>query len=166
MDVFGLNKEEGDSDKAICRLCRKSVLARGGNTSNLVSHLKKHHPKEHSIVTKARKAKISQRSSDISEVKTKQVTLAEAVERTQHYFRSSKQLQEITNSVAKFIAKEMMPVRVVERPGFKEMVQKLDPRYKIPSRMFFQECATFSVHSNTREDIRVDEELRILFYHY
>ena len=51
---FGLNKEEGGSDKAICRLCRKSVLARGGNTSNLVSHLKNHHPKEHSIVTKAR----------------------------------------------------------------------------------------------------------------
>ena len=55
---FGLSKEEKDSDKAICRLCQKSVLAHGGNTSNLVSHLKNHHPKEHSIVAKARKAKI------------------------------------------------------------------------------------------------------------
>ena len=86
-------------------------------------------------------------------MKTKQVTLAEAVERTQHYVRSSKRWQEITNSVGKFIAKEMMPVSVVERPGFKEMVQKLDPRYEIPSRKYFSKNVLPSLYTATREKI-------------
>ena len=49
------------------------------------------------------------------------------------HFQSSKQWQEITSC---FIAKEMMPVNVVEWPRFKEMIQKLDPCYKISSSLF------------------------------
>ena len=163
MDVFGLGKEQTDSDKAICQLCRKSVLAHGGNTSNLVSHLKNHHPKEHSIVAKARKAKISEKSNDSGEPKTRQVTLSEAVERTQHYVRSSKRRQEITTSVTKFIAKEMMPVSVVEREGFKEIVQKLDPRYEVPSRKYFSKNALPSLYTATREKIL--ESMKSLKYY-
>ena len=61
---FGLEKEGTDSDKVICRVCKKSVLARGGNTSNLVSHLKNNHPKEHSVITAARKAKSRENSRE------------------------------------------------------------------------------------------------------
>ena len=32
---FGFEKEETDSDKVICRVCKKYVLGRGGNTSNV-----------------------------------------------------------------------------------------------------------------------------------
>ena len=31
-------------DSVVCRNCKKPVLAKGGNTSNLLSHLKLHHP--------------------------------------------------------------------------------------------------------------------------
>jgi len=35
-NFFGVKKDDdSDKDTAVCRLCRKSVLARGGNTSNL-----------------------------------------------------------------------------------------------------------------------------------
>ena len=37
-----VNKE--DIDRPVCRECGKSVLAKGGNTSNLFWHLKEHHP--------------------------------------------------------------------------------------------------------------------------
>ena len=46
---FGLKSDdEGkpiSNDKVICRVCCGSVTAKGGNTSNLFSHLKGHHPK-------------------------------------------------------------------------------------------------------------------------
>ncbi|XP_015243699.1 PREDICTED: uncharacterized protein LOC107093257 isoform X1 [Cyprinodon variegatus] len=44
---FGLKADENgqplNSGEAICRLCRKIVLAKGGNTTNLRSHLKRRH---------------------------------------------------------------------------------------------------------------------------
>ena len=151
---FGLkSKEDKDNENVVCRLCRKSVLARGGNTSNLVSHLKNHHPNEHSTFIKGRKGKISEKSSDDSEPKMKQVTLKEAVERTQPNLRSSRRWQEITTSVTNFIAKEMMPVNIVERQGFKYMVRKLDCRYEIPSRKYFSKNALPSLYAATYQKI-------------
>ena len=151
---FGLkSKEDKDNENVVCRLCRKSVLARGGNTSNLVSHLKNHHPNEHCTSIKGGKGKTSEKSSDDSEPKTKQVTLKEAVERTQPYLRSSRRWQEITTSVTNFIAKEMMPVNIVERQGFKDMVRKLDCRYEIPSRKYFSKNALPSLYVATYQKI-------------
>lgn len=44
---FGLKADEKgqplNSGEAICRLCRKIVLAKGGNTTNLRSHLRRRH---------------------------------------------------------------------------------------------------------------------------
>ena len=52
---FGLKKDhEDDDDSVISCLCRAVVLARGGNTSNLFSHLNIHHAKEHISIEKRR----------------------------------------------------------------------------------------------------------------
>lgn len=44
---FGLKADERgqplNSGEAVCRLCRKIVLAKGGNTTNLRSHLRRRH---------------------------------------------------------------------------------------------------------------------------
>jgi len=34
-------------DKGLCHKCKKSFEAKGGNTSNLISHLRSHHPNIH-----------------------------------------------------------------------------------------------------------------------
>ena len=48
---FGLKKDHEDDDKSvICRLCQAVVLAQGGNTRNLFSHLKVHHAREHTSI--------------------------------------------------------------------------------------------------------------------
>ena len=45
---FGLEADESDKplrdkeDSPVCRACKKSVLAKGGNTSNLLTHLYDH----------------------------------------------------------------------------------------------------------------------------
>ena len=53
-----------DSEQVICRLCRNSVIARGGNTSNLFSHLRNHHPKEHADASKAKTLKVKRKMND------------------------------------------------------------------------------------------------------
>ena len=88
-NFFGIKKDDDiDKDSAICRICQKLILARGGNTSNLSSHLRNHHYKESAAVTKAKesKKKLPAKSFD----KTKQATLPETIERKQPYPSSSK----------------------------------------------------------------------------
>ena len=52
-DYFGIHVGEdglpvpGEEQKAVCRSCGKAVLAKGGNTTNLLTHLRDHHPQLH-----------------------------------------------------------------------------------------------------------------------
>ena len=58
---FGFEKSEDGKAKqeeiATCRLCRTPVPAKGGCTSNLLSHLKNHHPLKHSEARKTTQSK-------------------------------------------------------------------------------------------------------------
>ena len=162
-NFFGVKKDdEREKDTAICRLCFKSILARGGNTSNLTSHLRNHHPKEYAAVTKAKESKKKKQTPEHSH-KTKQVTLPAAIEQTRPYPSGSKRAQEITNALSHFIAKEMMPFNIVERPGFQKLLNKLDDRYEIPSRKYFTKVAIPALYTSTRG--RIAESLKSVEYY-
>lgn len=95
MEFLRSEKDE-ETDTAIWRLCHKSILARGGNTSNLTSHLRNHHPKEYAAVTEAKESKKKKQTPE----KSRQVTPPTAIERTQPYPSGSKRAQEITNALS------------------------------------------------------------------
>ena len=88
-------KKDNDTDSVICR---KSILAQGGNTSNLSSHLRNHHPKEYAAVIKAKESKKKLPTKRFN--KTKQATLPATIERKQPYPTSSKRAQEIINALS------------------------------------------------------------------
>ena len=60
-DYFGLQLDADgkpvDDGSAVCRSCRKRVLAKHGNTSNLLAHLRTNHPAVHSQAKAAMDAK-------------------------------------------------------------------------------------------------------------
>lgn len=45
------------------------------------------------------------------------------------------------NSVAKYIARYMVPIYTVEKPEFINMLKVLNPRYVLQSRKYFAEVA-------------------------
>ena len=61
------------------------------------------------------------------------------------------------------MAKEMIPINTVEKPGFRSMVRKLDPRYEVPSRKYFSKTVLPSFYAVTRE--RVTKELQEAEYY-
>ena len=84
-----------NSEKAICRVTsgctKKPVLAKGGNTSNLLTHLKRHHPKQYAELIEAQeKKKAKDKSSKRSQgqAKLKVVDQSAAI-----YGRGSKRWQ-------------------------------------------------------------------------
>ena len=54
-EYFGLEKDKDgatvDDGRFTCRICRRKVLARNGNTSNLTAHLRNSHPRTYSQLT-------------------------------------------------------------------------------------------------------------------
>ena len=61
------------------------------------------------------------------------------------------------------MAKEMIPINTVEKPGFRSMVRKLDPQYEVPSRKYFSKTALPSLYAETRE--KVTKELQEAEYY-
>ena len=65
-NYFGLDAKEGGvpkpdkENKPVCHTCKRSVPAKGGNTSNLMSHHKEHHAE---LYVKALSAQKTQQSN-------------------------------------------------------------------------------------------------------
>ena len=149
-DYFGLEAEEDgtvskqNESRPVCRKCYKRILCKGGNTSNLFSHLRDKHPVLFKEASKG-KGTVATSSSREGDATTSgpttrsQGTLSETIKRRQPYLTDSPKAQEINKAVAYYLAKDMQPYYTVERPGFKNLVSKLNPCYKLPSRKYFSQ---------------------------
>ena len=62
-----------------------------------------------------------------------------------------------------YIAKDMVPMYTVEKPGFINMQKVLDPKYVLPGRIFFSDVALPQLYNCTRQ--RIAKELEeVSFY--
>lgn len=62
----------------------------------------------------------------------------------------------ITDAVAMYIAKDMVPIYTVEKPGFIHLLKVLDPRYVLPSRKYFSDVALPQLYNSTRQRIAAE----------
>ena len=60
--------------------------------------------------------------------------LTEVIDKSKMYDPKSQRMRELNNTVACFLAQDMQPFYTVEKPGFRRMVRRLDPKYSLPSR--------------------------------
>ena len=94
----------------------------------------------------------------------KQPTLQSVIEHGMHYDPKSVQAQQINHAIAYFLVKDMQPYNTVEKPGFKAMVAKLNPRYKIPSRKHFVEQEIPSLYNTIKETTVMPKLKEIEFF--
>ncbi|XP_036329769.1 zinc finger BED domain-containing protein 1-like [Rhagoletis pomonella] len=92
-----------------------------GNTTNLLDHLKRSHP-----------LLIEPTKSD----PTLEGYFPKKSNST--YESNSSRKAELDSALARMNASDIQPFRIVEDKGFREFVQCLDPRYKLPSRPTIQ----------------------------
>ena len=67
------------------------------------------------------------------------------------YDKKSKRWQKLTDMISYYLAKDMVPLYSIEKPGFKELVSIFDKQYKLPSRKYFSQVAIPSLYTNTRD---------------
>ena len=100
--------------KITCNVC-KILLADGGGTSNLQKHLRGKHPEE------ARKA------------------FGDSVDKKQSFmscFRKCSVIHanKITELISEVVVRDLRPLSIVEDQGFKQLLNYIEPNYRVPSR--------------------------------
>ena len=134
----------GDIDLPTCKCCSHEVPTKNSNTTNLYTHLKNHHPDLYEDIKPTR---VTSRKTSSGN----QVTISESFERSKMLDTKSREHKELTSAITRCIAKDMLPISVVEKDGFKAMVHRFNPRYQLPSRKPLHSCGnSFIVYSYTR----------------
>ena len=87
-------------------------------------------------------------------MQSKQQPKMDSFVKTNMYYRGSSKWKELTDSVTYCIAKDMLPIRIVENEGFKTLVKKLDPQYELPTRKYISKKAIPDLYSVTRESAK------------
>ena len=91
--------------------------------SNLISHLKIHHPLKHEGF---RKLNAESQHSTTSRSKTNgkpQVSIADSIKTTQKYAQNSRKWQKTTDVVTYCIRKNMLPVYTIEKEEFVNLLK-------------------------------------------
>ena len=153
-DYFGLRKDpEGkpiDDGHVVCCSCLRLVVVKHGNTSNLVAHLRVNHSRIHSELQDAmKKSSTSEAGSPAT-----QITLQASMEKYQEYDKKGKKWNELTDAVTYYIGKETLPIRTVEKPGFKNFLKKFDARYQLPSQKYFSQKALPNLYTPVKDKVK------------
>nr|XP_055052516.1 E3 SUMO-protein ligase ZBED1-like [Misgurnus anguillicaudatus]XP_055062693.1 E3 SUMO-protein ligase ZBED1-like [Misgurnus anguillicaudatus] len=106
-----------DPQKPVCKRCHRSFLSRGGNTSNLIKHLKDRHP------DLMREFKQLQTEDDhqTPQQTLKQTTVTDAFQQQQKYDKNSPEARKLNRAVAEFLCTDQVPIYTVEKRGFQQM---------------------------------------------
>ena len=147
-------------DDPECQLCGKTVKNKGGNTSNLMSHLRTSHYMIYSTLQRKKQQTSSSLRNSVSSTtgdecstrKPSQPNIFEAMEKQSPLQSSNKRAKEITDAIIHFLAKDSVPFNAVERPGFKNLLRVLEPCYKVPAKLTFsrQRGQTLRRYENKR----------------
>ncbi|XP_052413836.1 E3 SUMO-protein ligase ZBED1-like [Carassius gibelio] len=152
---FGFKRDDHMQTEVICKTCKSRVATKTGNTSNLFSHLKAKHNDLYQLCS-AEKSSSSGESTLVHQ--PKQQSISSSFESITPYPVSSRRHREITEAITRYLAKDMVPIATVGKPGFLHLMNTIDKRYNIPSRTYFSRIAIPQMYEHTRD--RVMLELR------
>ncbi|EFA12506.1 hypothetical protein TcasGA2_TC012931 [Tribolium castaneum] len=141
-EVWGYFEKDILTNEATCLYCKKTYQT-SGNTSNLWNHIKKVHNIENEKGTLSTADTVSlssmsamSSSGDFQESESASHERKQKVLVLDSYFykTSTQKKKEIDNLVIDMITLDMQPLSIVGDVGFQQLINKLDPHYKLPSK--------------------------------
>ena len=123
-----------------CKICRE-VFPYSGNTTNLHSHIARKHPEMNESPTSSPKIGRSKPVETFKQTSLLSLPI------------NSTRSKVITNSIARFMVKNLRPYSVVENEGFRHLVKVLEPRYTMPSRSHFSESVIPKLYEEAKKNL-------------
>ena len=81
-----------------------------------------------------------------------QPTLGSVVMKSALYSSGSSQAKDLHCAVTYHITKDAIPLSTIDKPGFRFMVSKLNPRYQLPSRKHFSDNDIPRMYAEIRDN--------------
>ena len=103
---FGFTPDDKDQKNILCKICKESVKASDGNTTNLFNHLKRRHPTQYNESQTAKATKLAATAPDAAPSKQQQM-LTEAFAKLTPDYRSSKHWNSITDAITFHLVKDL-----------------------------------------------------------
>ena len=154
---FGFVASDKEQTSPRCKVCLKAVATKGSSTTNLLQHLKQRHATEWERCVALRLEQDHGSPSNVNATK-KQPTVLETFTNCIPYDKKGARWKAVTDAVAMYIAKDMVPIYTVEKPGFIHLLKILDPRYVLPGRKHFSEVALPQLYNSTCQRIATELE--------
>ena len=129
----------------MCEPIRK--LKYCGNTTNLFKHLQGLHPRDYSDMKKQAK----QSSTGGEGTSSSSKNIKECLSGYEKYNSDSPRAKELTKALGYFIVKDLMPTSVVQGDGFHKLIERLDPRYQLPSRKTFSDRVIPTMYNSLKD---------------
>ena len=107
-----------------CNHCSATVTASTKATSNLLVHLKRHHPNIHKAIQNPEPVSQPAMSQFITTTPTT----------PQKWKHTDPRQQIVSDLLVQFIMSNLLPLSIVESEEFHKFTEKLNPSYVIPSR--------------------------------
>ena len=139
-----------------CKLCYKSISAKWGNTSNLLSHLKNSHATEYREIKQSEDSSFelsTPRRRDKKLLEKGQQTLTEYIHLAKALDANSKEHRRFTRAVTNFIVKDVVLIYTVDKTGFRDMISAIEPRYQLPHKDYFSRVAIVALYEDTRHSL-------------
>ena len=147
----GFPTKDGTTDKSktICKICFATFKYCAGSTSSMSAHLKSQHSIDEETEVLQSKTAGTKNSTAPGQSKIQDVLKNKLP-------RSGNRATAITKSIGVFIAKDMRPYSVVENKGFQHMINVLEPRYDLPSRVHFSEKVIPKLYEEVKAEVESD----------
>ena len=159
------NVRKTDKSQVIFKLC-KTQLRHSGNTTNIKTHLQRHHP-THSKAKQdeatdetcfVKKEPVQTICTIQNEKKASQQTIEDCLKKQEKYPINSPRAQAITRQIGVFLCQDPHPLCTIERPGFIQLMNVLDLKYNVPSRTHFAKTVIPKLYCETKAT--VEKELK------
>lgn len=154
---------ENDPKSAVCKLCEIKI-SRGGvgrkaTTSGMLNHLKnKHNEEYHKLIpTFPKGQKTTNQDTNVSNkpsTSKKQLTLEKCAEINKLWDINDPKAKKYHVLIAEMIALDNEAVNIVERAGFRRLINSALPRYNIPSRPYFSDSVIPEIYRKVVEKIK------------
>lgn len=159
------SKSQDLQNKAICKYCKADVsrggqnaLAKGFTTTNMWHHMRRSHPKElDKPVMEPQQCNPCSETDDGASSSKKQCTIDTMFEKKSpiYFVPEDPRAIEITKLVAEEICLDLEPLDHVNKIGFRRLLAKLCPRYKIVSRTHLTDKIIPSMYDAVKSKIKV-----------
>lgn len=145
-----------NSTESMCNTCKKVYKTPSSTTTTLIRHLKSH-PTKYSTYFEEKKKAITEFNQHCLKRKHEdntQQSIQNALKKKSYLTTTSERAMKITKNIGEMITLDYQPYSIVDDRGFKNLLNTLESKYKLPTRQYLSSTVIPQLYSTLVSKIK------------